>query len=310
MSRPCLDPEPFARSSSPRLPRRAARWLMLDLRPARFREAHRRPRAFGVILRLTLLPTLLLGVAAALVSIGTHPPHTPATLDPASAGVYYEPVAFLTADGQRLEGWLVPAVDERLVLARRELILTDRHPGVVLAHDFAGSREQMLRFVRPLHEGGFSVLAIDLRGCGESDPAGQTFGLREAADVRAGLDLLRKRRLVDPLRLAAVGLGTGGSAALAVAGDLGVMAVVAVAPPASADAAVAEHLLPEWARAEWTVALVRRVFELLYATDSRELDRPHDGPTVLVMSRDRREVERAVDFVRAAASRRVVAMRD
>ncbi len=312
MARPNLEPQPFAppAAATPRVrPRRLTRALMLDLRPRRFR-APRRRSVGGLLLRIALVPALALAAAAGLVAVGTRPPRTPPALDPTSAGVYFEAVTLMTDDGQRLQGWLVPAVDEAGVLAcpraARALMLTGRHPGVVLAHDFAGSREQMLAYVGPLHDAGCAVLAIDLRGCGESDPAAQTFGLREAADVRAGLDLLRKRNLVDPLRLAAIGLGTGGTAALAVLGDAGVVAAVAVDPPASADAAVAEHLVPDWLRARWTVALVRAVFDTLYTIDSRRLDLERSRPPAGSLVVDRRDpVRRSVAFVRD-----VVAMRE
>ena len=210
----------------------------------------------------------------------------------------------------------MPAVDERMVrLAPGRA--TERSPGVVLVHDFAAHREQVLPWVRPLHDAGLTVLAFDSRGCGASGPAGQTFGLRERGDVRAALDVLRKRRSVDPLRLAVVGLGTGGTAALGVASDLGVVAAVAVSAPGASAEVVDLHLLPPWAArgpgSDVARRLVTRVFETLYGVDTADIARLAVSVTAdarSLLSLDRRttpqpdRVRRGVGFIEQAVAMR------
>src|SRR5262249_29813903 len=131
-----------------------------------------------------------------------------------SQGVYYDPVNFLSDDGARLEGWLVPVVDAKKVLEEKDQIIGKRYPAVVLVHDFAGSRQQLLPMVQPLHNAGFVVLAMNLRGTTQSAREAQTFGIKEAMDVKAAVDMLRRRLFVDPAKIAVVGIGTGANAAM------------------------------------------------------------------------------------------------
>src|SRR5205085_776913 len=74
----------------------------------------------ALLYRAMFLPVLLALAVAALVWSGTHPPQLASQLDPSSLGVYYDPVTFLSEDGVRLDGWLVPVVDEKRVLEQRE----------------------------------------------------------------------------------------------------------------------------------------------------------------------------------------------
>jgi dienelactone hydrolase len=85
----------------------------------------------------------------------------------------------------------------------------------------------MLPLVRPLHDAGFVVMVVALRGCGASAPAGETFGLLESNDVKAAVAVLRKRPFVDPNRIAIVGVGAGANACvLAASEDAGIKALV------------------------------------------------------------------------------------
>jgi pimeloyl-ACP methyl ester carboxylesterase len=69
-------------------------------------------------------------------------------------------------------------------------------PGVVLAHGFTGSKNQkyIVELSSLLYGNGWHVLALDLRGHGESrqlSPALITFGWKEADDILAGAKVLR-----------------------------------------------------------------------------------------------------------------------
>ena len=90
----------------------------------------------------------------------TYPPGATSELDPTCQGVYYDAVTLMTDDGVRLDSWLVPVVDASVVLVQKDDVLRNRHPAVVLVHDFGNRRQQMLPLVRPLHQAGFVVLVI------------------------------------------------------------------------------------------------------------------------------------------------------
>lgn len=101
-----------------------------------------------------------------------------------------------------------------------------RRPAVVLLHMYGEDRSSFDPLVPALHEAGFAVLAIDLRGHGESvGPA--SLKLSEKAkdrdprlfrdmvkDVEAACCWLSRRNEVDPARWVIVGASVGASVAL------------------------------------------------------------------------------------------------
>src|SRR6266536_3349181 len=118
----------------------------------------------GFTYRLAFVPVLLVAFLTCMVLAATHPGRSAQGADPMTFGVYYDPVNFIAEDGARLEGWLVPVLDAKRVLEERDLVVGKRYAAVVLVHDFAGSRQQLLPLVQPLHEAGFVVLGINSRG--------------------------------------------------------------------------------------------------------------------------------------------------
>jgi len=229
--------------------------------------------ARGVAYRLAFVPLLAALSACALVYSATHPPAHAPGIDPTSQGIYYDPVSLLGEDGTRFDGWLVPVFDARQVLEQREEILKTRRPAVVLLHDHGHSREQMIPLIQPLHEAGFVVLAISLRGRGGGVPVGATFGLREASDVKAAVELLRRRPFVDPAKIAIVGVGTGANAGLiAAARDKDIAAVAAISPLAGARQLLEQNLGPKQSWLRFMNPLCRWTFELAYSVDTNDLD--------------------------------------
>src|SRR4051812_10396433 len=122
----------------------------------------------GLLYRLTFLPVFTAMTVAALVYAGTHPHQNTNEIDPNSQGIYYDPATLRTEDGVRLEAWLVPVLEADQVLREKEMALRTNHPAVLLVHDYGQDRQQMLPLVKPLHEAGFVVMAVALRGCGQS----------------------------------------------------------------------------------------------------------------------------------------------
>ena len=55
----------------------------------------------------------------------------------------------------------------------------EKSPAILLLHGNGGNRNDVATTAQWLHANGFRVLAIDMRGSGESSPAGKSFGLLE-----------------------------------------------------------------------------------------------------------------------------------
>ena len=228
-------------------------------------------RAVGY--RLLFAPMLIALTAAAFVFAGTHPTPRPIDGDPSGLGLYYDPVSFASRDGTRLEGWLVPLVDAKVVLSKGDRLLRTKRPAVVLVHDFGRSPQQMLPFLSALHEDGYVVLVAGLRGSSTAPGYGQTFGLRESEDVAAAVEVLRRRPFVDPERVAVIGIGTGATAALRVAAaDEKVKATVLIDPARDAETVIADRIGPKRLGLRWMQPVCKWAFELGYRVDAEELE--------------------------------------
>ena len=203
----------------------------------------------------------------------THPDRQIVSGDPLSFGVYYDPVNFLADDGARLEAWLVPVIDAKRVLEEKDLVVGKRYPAVVLVHDFTASRQQLLPLVQPLHDSGFVVLDLNLRGSGGLSGDAQTFGIREASDVKGAIDMLRRRSYVDPDKIALVGVGTGANACL-IAGrnDPSITAMALGWPVRNFDQAFAARVGSNHAWLSPLHHLFRWTFEVMYGVDTADLD--------------------------------------
>lgn len=136
----------------------------------------RRRRSWLRVVVVAVLVWWGLGVAAA--AIATAPrcapiPALPASLEPG------ETVTTRTADGVSLRGWFVAG----------------REPStcVVLAAGIGGNRTAMVARATFHRARGASVLLVDLRGTGASDPERISMGWHEALDLVAWHAFLRER---------------------------------------------------------------------------------------------------------------------
>jgi pimeloyl-ACP methyl ester carboxylesterase len=292
MQRPIMNPEFFQEPDAPEArqsPSRLKVWLKDALRGGRalvclaLKRPFMRPSteppaplwyrlAAGLLYRLTVLVILGALVVVVMLTAATHPRAAVAGTDPTLDGLYYDPVSFLSPDGLRLDAWLIPALDARRVLEQKEEALRRKQPAIILVHDFACSSRQMLPLVRPLHEAGFLVLVLNLRGCGSSAASPQTFGLREWMDVKAADDMLRRRPFVDSVRIGAVGLGTGANAVLLAAqNDPGLTTLVLQNPIADINEALDRYALPPALRYPWVQTIFRWTFQSIYHLGSDPL---------------------------------------
>ena len=116
-------------------------------------------------------------------------------------------------------------------------------PMVILLHMYRSDRSAWKPLIEPLHEAGFAILAVDLRGHGESatDETARLVEQRDSQvfrdmynDLRAAYDFMAARDEVDRSRVALVGASVGCSVALQYAvQDRSVDAIVCLSPGAN-----------------------------------------------------------------------------
>jgi pimeloyl-ACP methyl ester carboxylesterase len=229
----------------------------------------------GLAYRALFLPVLLALSCATLVFTGTHPNVAFSATDPATYGVYHEPVTIESSDGTVLEGWVSPVVSARSILEYKEKMFRTKHPAVVLVHDFARPPQTMLPLFPPFHEDGIVVIAVGMRGTNASSmqTAGQTFGLKEAMDVQAAVNELRARPFVDGSRIAVLGIGSGANAAvIAAARDPQIKATVLIDPYRNPDVVIRQHIGPTRPELRWMQPLCKWTFELGYRVDAEDME--------------------------------------
>jgi pimeloyl-ACP methyl ester carboxylesterase len=182
----------------------------------------------GILTRMLLGPVILGLFLTLVVYANTHPRRVEAHGSPEGLGMYYKSVTLDTIDNTRIAAWYIPAVTADEVAFDPDEALRRRRPGVVVVHGLGASHDQYLPLARQLHDAGFVVLMLDLRGQGESASGAVTYGLRERTDVIAAVKFLRELSMVDEAKVAVVGRDIGGVAALeAAALDSSLAAVVA-----------------------------------------------------------------------------------
>ena len=138
---------------------------------------------------------------------------------PAAAGMKFEEVRFASADGTRLAGWMIPALD--LSAAR------DAKGTVIHFHGNAQNMSAHWRFAGWLAQRGFNVFVFDYRGYGASEGSPEPKGVFE--DSVAAIRHVRARPDVDPARLFLFGQSLGGTNAIAAAGSGELAGVRAIA---------------------------------------------------------------------------------
>lgn len=229
----------------------------------------------GLAYRALFLPVLIALSSATLVFTGTHPTMVYSATDPATFGVYYDPVGFTSEDGTRLEGWLAPVVDAKSVIEKKEKLLRSKHPAVVLVHDFGKPPQQVLPLFSPMHDDGLIVMAVGMRGTNANtfQKSGQTFGLLEATDVTAAINALRADPFVDTARIAVLGIGSGANAAvIAASRDPHIKATVLIDPLEDCEGVLRQYIGPTHPSLRWMQPLSKLTFELAYRVDAEDLD--------------------------------------
>ena len=210
-------------------------------------------------------------VVLAMVYLATHPPRPNTIADPQSRGVYYDKVDFKSTDGTDLEGWMIPILDATTIIEQKERALKAKYPAVILVHDYGNTRLEMLPIVQSLHEAGYVLLVPTLRG-NATAASGSTFGIKEAGDVQAAIQFLRKRSGVDNNRIAILGIGTGANAAIIAAERERVAALVLDHPIRDDEQVVRNYLGPPPPWSHSLNHLCKWTFEIAFRVDAEELD--------------------------------------
>src|SRR5215210_7437621 len=166
-----------------------------------------------MLVLLIILSLGYFGMGLLVVLWMTFPSRKSPDATPASVGLGYREVEFLSTDGVRLSAWWVLVEGSSLA--------------AVLVPGWGGHKfdEHLLQTVPVYHDAGYSVLLLDLRAQGESDGTRRTLGYREVRDVRGALAWLRQRGY-EAENVVLHGWSMGGATALRAAPGTGVSAVV------------------------------------------------------------------------------------
>ena len=163
-----------------------------------------RGRVFAArAVRLTLFAAFTLPwVISALIVYRPRvvPGQTPAT----TLQLAYEQARFHASDGTRIVGWW----------------MRSDHPSqttAVLCPGIGGTKATFLTMIQKLHDANIGVLAIDMRGHGESGGQVSTFGAKESLDAIAAVDWLKNNHPQQAQRIIGVGSSTGAAALLSAA---------------------------------------------------------------------------------------------
>lgn len=164
----------------------------------------------------SLIPTVE-ALTAALSAAGVAPPPYPLPPTPAlSASAVAYDIGLVSDDGVRLQATYYGP--DQVGAA-----------GVLLLHMWEGSRQDWAAFAAQLQAAGYGVLALDLRGHGESG------GARTAAamiqDAAVGVKLLRAREEIDGDRIFLIGASIGANVALNYAADDAAVRAAALLSP-------------------------------------------------------------------------------
>src|SRR5579872_6327832 len=154
-----------------------------------------RLRKTGVILLMILEIFIFcyMGIMGIVAICLEYPPPLPITKTPAAYGLNYRDITFYSREDHiRLRGWFIPGVlPDRQMTTQRT---------VIMVHGTGSNRASplVLSLSSALARRGFAILAFDLRGMGQSDPAPLSEGYFEQRDVLGAVDFLHTGQLPYP----------------------------------------------------------------------------------------------------------------
>ena len=163
-----------------------------------------------VVVVYVVFPIWFSGIA---VNAKTRSMDRQQTETPADFRAEYKDVEFVTSDGVKISGWLLPS--------------RGRAATIVYSHGLFRSRRELLERAVELWRLGYGALLYDSRNHGESGPARVTLGYAERLDAEAAVAFLRDEvRTQDRVVLFGISMGAA-TALLAAAETPEVAAVIA-----------------------------------------------------------------------------------
>lgn len=183
-------------------------------KPGRLWRIIKRTLLAIVILLLTLVYVVFpIWFSSVVTNARTRSIDRELTQTPADFGAQYTDVEFVTADGVKISGWLLPARDGRAT--------------IIYSHGLFRSRRELLERAVALWRLGYGALLYDARNHGESGAARVSLGYHERLDAQAAARFLRdEMRSTSPVVLFGISMGAA-TALLAAAEMPDVAAVIA-----------------------------------------------------------------------------------
>ena len=151
-----------------------------------------------------IFATSILGVAWIAGVRFTRRRKTELSLKPDALVLPFVEVTFPARDGLMMRGFLIPAATERI---KGTIILLHGHSGILRAD---------IEIAASLHEAGYEVLQIEMRGHGRSASHAITFGVYERFDVLGAIDLIATRGVEQ---VGVIGFSMGGAVAIRTAAE-------------------------------------------------------------------------------------------
>lgn len=165
--------------------------------------------ALVVILLFLALAYLGIGAYAAgeVTKIGEHPQYNDT---PETFGLAYQELRF-------------PALGDDLQIAAWYIPNHESSRAVILVHGRDASKQnaisgKIVELGAALHDAGFAVMMIDLRGHGESEGSHYSFGVYERRDVLGAVDFLLNQGF-EPGSIGVLGISMGGAAVIGAAAE-------------------------------------------------------------------------------------------
>src|SRR3712207_406280 len=218
----------------------------------------------------------------------THLPSRDGVAD-ADLGTRKEVVTLTGADGVRLRGWYVRSRNRAAVIA---------------LHGTGSSRLGVADHARMLARHGYGVLALDLRGLGESDGRSTSAPWKNDEDMDAAVEWLKARADADPARVGMLGVSHGAEVSLRTAARRNdVRAVVAEgAMGGPADARAAGASVPVLAQLGALFALSVLLTGETVTADAELVERITPRPQLLISAGRTTEANANRDFPRCAGA--------
>lgn len=149
-----------------------------------------------IITILVLIPLLIIGGFWFAGSSLSTP--MPVTVGNCPSDLTCENIEFSSESGANIKGWFLKGDEGK--------------GAIVLMHGLRSNRLSLVERIRFLRKAGYSVLAFDFQGSGESVGEHLTFGFLESRDATASLKFIRQK--LPNEKVGVIGISMGGAAFL------------------------------------------------------------------------------------------------